>query len=86
MSAVIGVPDVERTEIIRAYVMLAPGRTGSEALAEEIRVSVRDRLAKHEYPREIIFVDALPMTATGKILRRELREQAKAERADKPVR
>lgn len=83
MSAVIGVPDPERTEIIRAYVMLAAGQTGSDALAEEIRVSVRDRLAKHEYPREIIFVDALPMTATGKILRRELREQAKAERAAK---
>ncbi len=79
MAAAIGVPDPERTEIIRAYVLLAAGQTGSDALAEEIRSSVRDRLARHEYPREIVFVDALPMTATGKILRRELRDQARAE-------
>lgn len=79
MAAVIGVPHPERTEIIRAYVSLLPGHTPSDTLAEEIRQSVRDRLAKHEYPREIRFVDAFPMTTTGKILRRELRDQARLE-------
>jgi acetyl-CoA synthetase len=79
LSAVIGVPDPERTEIIRAYVVLADGVVPSDALAEEIRLSVRDRLAKHEYPREIRFVRELPMTTTGKILRRELRDLAKVE-------
>jgi acetyl-CoA synthetase len=73
IAAVVGVPDPERTEIIKAFVQLAPGHEASEALAEEIRLSVRTRLAKHEYPRLIEFVDKLPMTTTGKILRRELR-------------
>ena len=81
MAAAIGVPDPERGEIIRAFITLAPGNKGSDALSDEIKASVRDRLAKHEYPREIVFVDTLPMTATGKILRRELRQQAAAERA-----
>ncbi len=76
LVAVIGVPDKQRTELIRAYVVLHEDRQGSEALAEEIRTSVRDRLAKHEYPREIRFVSALPMTTTGKILRRTLRQEA----------
>lgn len=79
MVGVIGVPDAERTEIIRAYVMLAEGMEPSETLADEIRQSVRNRLAKHEYPREIRFVEALPMTTTGKILRRELRDEARQE-------
>lgn len=79
LAAVIGVPDPERTESIRAYVTLQPGHKPSEALASEIQTSVRDRLAKHEMPREIRFVDSLPMTATGKILRRTLRDEARAE-------
>ncbi|MGE3301916.1 MAG: AMP-binding protein [Hyphomonadaceae bacterium] len=83
MAAAIGVPDETRTEIIRAYVMLLPGHAPSDALAEEIRLSVRDRLARHEYPREIRFVQALPMTTTGKILRRSLRDEARAEREAK---
>jgi len=73
IAAVIGVPDPVRTESIKAFVMLAPGHQPSEALAEEIRLSVRTRLARHEYPRAIEFVEKLPMTTTGKILRRELR-------------
>ncbi|UNK81054.1 AMP-binding protein [Sphingopyxis granuli] len=83
LTAVIGVPDPERTEIIRAYIVLSEGFEGTEALADEIRRSVRDRLAKHEYPRQLRFVSSLPMTTTGKILRRELREEAKAELAAK---
>jgi acetyl-CoA synthetase len=76
-AAVIGVPNRERGEIVKAFVVLRPGHVGSEELKEEIRLSVRDRLAKHEYPREIEFVDALPMTTTGKVMRRELREREK---------
>ena len=78
MAAAIGVPDPVRTEIIKAFLILAPGYTGSDALAEELRDSVRNRLARHEVPRLIEFVEALPMTTTGKIIRRELREQEKA--------
>ncbi len=81
LAAVIGAPDPERTEIIKAFVVLAPGCEATHALADEIRESVRDRLARHEYPREIEFVASLPMTATGKILRRELRDREIANRA-----
>lgn len=80
MAAAIGVPDPVRTEAIKAFIMLADGWTSSDELAEEIRLSVRSRLAKHEYPRVIEFVDKLPMTATGKILRRELREMERKKR------
>jgi len=77
MSAVVGVPDPVTTESIKAYIVLRPGVVGDAALVEAIRASVRTRLARHETPRAIEFVDALPMTATGKILRRELRERAR---------
>jgi acetyl-CoA synthetase len=79
-AAVIGVPDSERTEIIKAFVVLGKDVVPDDALADEIRASVRDRLARHEYPRLIEFVDALPLTATGKVMRRELR-QREADRA-----
>jgi acetyl-CoA synthetase len=77
MSAVIGVPDATITESIKAYIVLRPGHVGDANLIESIRESVRTRLARHETPREIEFVEALPMTATGKIVRRELRERAR---------
>lgn len=77
-AAVIGVPDPVRTEIIKAFIMLAPGRTPSESLEAEIRGFVRDRLARHDTPRQIMFVDRLPMTATGKIMRRVLKQQEEA--------
>ncbi len=77
MAAAIGVPDPVRTEIIKAFVIPAPGVTPSEELANELRESVKSRLAKHEVPRLIEFVDSLPMTTTGKIMRRELREREK---------
>jgi acetyl-CoA synthetase len=80
MAAAIGVPDPVRTEIIKAFIIPAVGVTPSEALAEELRDSVRHRLARHEVPRLIEFVDSLPMTTTGKIMRRELREQEKAKK------
>jgi acetyl-CoA synthetase len=81
LAAVIGAPDPERTETIKAFVVLASGCAPTQELADEIRASVRDRLARHEYPREIEFVASLPMTATGKILRRELREREVAKRS-----
>ncbi|MDE3175401.1 MAG: acyl-CoA synthetase [Pseudomonadota bacterium] len=82
MAGVIGKPDAERTEIVKAYVVLKPGFAAAEALAQDIRRFVRDRLAAHEYPREIAFVAELPMTVTGKVIRRELRARAIAESGD----
>ncbi len=77
LAAAIGIPDAVRTEVIKAFVVLTPGAEPSEALADEIRASVRDRLARHEYPRIIEFVDSLPTTNTGKIIRRALRDREK---------
>jgi len=75
MSAVIGVPDPVRTQSIKAFIVLRPGYQGTPALAREIQEFVKSRLAAHEYPREVEFVTALPMTTTGKIMRGELRAQ-----------
>jgi acetyl-CoA synthetase len=75
MAAVIGIPDATRTEIVKAFIVLNEGFAPGDALVREIQEHVRTRLAAHEYPRAIAFVDSLPMTATGKIVRRELREQ-----------
>ncbi len=77
-AAVVGSPDALRGEIVKAFIILAEGRTATEALKEDIRQSVKQRLAAHEYPREIEFVDSLPMTTTGKIRRIELRERERA--------
>ncbi|WP_233831092.1 acyl-CoA synthetase [Paraburkholderia sp. ZP32-5] len=74
MAAVIGAPDRERTEIVMAFVVLKEGFVGDEALVREIQQHVKTRLAAHEYPREIRFVDSLPLTATGKVIRKALRE------------
>ncbi len=75
MAAVVGAPDAERTEIVKAYVVLEPGVVASETLTRELQDHVRTRLAAHEYPRQVRYVDALPMTTTGKIIRRELRDR-----------
>ena len=75
LAAVVGKPDPLRTEIVKAFVVLKPGRQASQALAEELQAFVRRRLSAHEYPREIAFCDELPMTTTGKIIRRVLRER-----------
>ena len=73
MAAVVGRPDPVRGEIVRAFVVPRPGAAPSPALADEIRAFVGERLAWYQAPREIVFVDELPLTATGKIIRRELR-------------
>jgi acetyl-CoA synthetase len=75
LAAAVGVPDPVRTEVVKAFLVLKPGARGTPALAREIQDFVKTRLAAHEYPRLVEFVDALPMTATGKIIRRELRER-----------
>jgi acetyl-CoA synthetase len=73
MSAVVGIPDPIRTEQIKAWIVLRPNFSPSADLAREIQEFVKTRLAAHEYPRLVEFTDTLPMTATGKVLRRELR-------------
>lgn len=72
---VIGVPDDLRGERIKSFVKLAAGESPSEELKADIKARVKEQLAKYEYPREIEFVDDLPMTTTGKIRRVELRER-----------
>lgn len=78
LAAAIGVPDPVRTESIKAFLVLAEGHQPSESLERDIREFVKTRLARHEYPRAIEFVDTLPTTTTGKIMRRELRERERA--------
>ena len=75
LAAVVGKPDPVRTEIVKAFVVLKPGHRASEALAAEIRNFVRTKLSAHEYPREVAFIDDMPMTTTGKVIRRLLRER-----------
>jgi acetyl-CoA synthetase len=79
-AAVIGKPDAARGAIVKAFIVLQPGQQASKALEEDIQQHVRGRLAPYEYPKEIEFIDALPMTTTGKVQRKELRkrEEAKA--------
>jgi len=80
-AAVIGKDDAARGQIVKALIVLQPGQVASTSLVEEIQAHVRGRLAPYEYPREIEFLDALPMTTTGKVQRKELRkrEQQKQE-------
>ena len=73
MAAVVGVPDPVRTEIVKACIVLAAGHEQSDALKTDIQAFVRTHLAAHEYPRIVEFIDTLPLTATGKIIRRALR-------------
>jgi len=77
---VVGKPDALRTEIVKAYVVLKPGFAPSDALTHELAEHVKTRLAQHAYPREIGFLDALPMTVTGKVIRKELKARATRER------
>jgi acetyl-CoA synthetase len=76
LAAVVGKPDPLRTEIVKAFIVLKKNHAPSEALATEIQNFVKTRLSGHEYPREVAFIDDLPMTTTGKVIRRLLRERA----------
>jgi acetyl-CoA synthetase len=75
LAAVIGKPDALRTEIVKAFVVLQAGHEPTPALVSEIRDWVKNRLSMHEYPREIEFVAELPLTTSGKVIRRLLRDQ-----------
>ena len=81
-AAVVPKPDPDRGALVKAYVVLSPGHRGDETLVADLQEHVRERLAPYEYPKEIEFIDALPMTTTGKVQRRVLRlqeeERAKA--------
>lgn len=73
-AAAIGVPDPERTEIVKAFIVLSRGYKGNPTLAEELCLHVKRRLSAHAYPRAIDFVEALPKTPSGKIQRFILRK------------
>jgi acetyl-CoA synthetase len=75
MAAVIGSPDKVRTEVVKAFIVLKPGVEPDKNMEEDIKKFVKVRLAAHEYPREIEFVKELPMTTTGKIIRKELKRR-----------
>jgi acetyl-CoA synthetase len=75
LAAVVGKPDPVRTEIVKAFVVLKEEASASDALAADIQAFVRGRLSAHEYPREIAFREHLPLTTTGKVIRRLLRDE-----------
>src|SRR5450631_2251889 len=72
-AAVVPSPDETRGNVVKAFIVLAAGHAATPALEEEIQRHVRAHLAPYEYPKEIEFIDALPMTTTGKVQRRVLR-------------
>jgi acetyl-CoA synthetase len=73
---VVGKPDPLRTEIVKAYVVLKDGAAATE---KELQDYVKGRLAQYSYPREVAFLEALPMTVTGKVIRKELKRRAAGE-------
>ena len=75
---VVGKPDPIRGEIVKAYVVLTPGAP-VHGIEDALKSWVKARLASHAYPREITLLDALPMTVTGKVIRKELKARARAE-------
>jgi acetyl-CoA synthetase len=89
-AAVVPKPDAERGSLVKAYVVVAPefiaahaGKSSADAafyaqLERELQAHVRGQLAPYEYPKEIEFIDSLPMTTTGKVQRRVLRLQEEA--------
>jgi len=75
LAAAVGKPDALRTEIVKAFIVLKKGFAASDTLASDIQGFVKTRLSAHEYPREVAFIDDMPMTTTGKVIRRLLRER-----------
>ena len=79
LAAAVGKPDLLRTEIVKAYVVLKDDFERGAELAQEISLWVRERLSAHEYPREVEFVDSMPLTTSGKVIRRIFRDRARRE-------
>jgi acetyl-CoA synthetase len=79
-AAAVASPDERRGNVVKAFIVVAEGHTGSDELADEIKAFVRDRLSAYAYPRRIEFVPDLPKTLTGKIRRIELREREAGQR------
>jgi acetyl-CoA synthetase len=75
LAAAVGKPDALRTEIVKVFIVLKKGFAASDTLASDIQGFVKTRLSAHEYPREVAFIDDMPMTTTGKVIRRLLRER-----------
>lgn len=75
-AGVVGKPDPLRTEIVKAYIVLKPEADPSDDTRQDIVNHVKSRLSGHSYPREIAFLDRLPMTVTGKVIRKELKARA----------
>jgi 2-aminobenzoate-CoA ligase len=71
---VVGVPDAERGQIVKAFVVLRPGHAGDEATAKALQDFVKQAIAPYKYPRAVAFVDKLPRTQTGKLQRFKLKE------------
>ena len=80
-AAVVPSPDAMRGNVVKAFIVLATGHAPSTALEDDIRQHVKRHLAPYEYPKEIEFIDALPMTTTGKVQRRVLRERERERKA-----
>jgi acetyl-CoA synthetase len=85
-AAVVPKPDLDRGAVVKAYVVLAAGFAPSDVLIDELQQHVRARLAPYEYPKEIEFIEALPMTTTGKVQRRVLRLQEEERAAQDALR
>jgi acetyl-CoA synthetase len=79
-AAVVPAPDATRGNVVKAYVVLAPGHEPSDGLVGALQDHVRRFLAPYEVPRFVEFLDALPMTTTGKVQRKVLRERERAAR------
>ena len=85
LTAVIGVADSVRGEVPKAFVVLKAGQAAGPELAADIQAFVKFRVAPYQYPREVDFIDALPLTASGKIVRRTLHERQAVRRASAPA-
>ena len=84
LAAVVGSPDPIRGEVVKAFVQLREAFAPTPELAQELQTYVRTRLSAHEYPRELEFYDAIPVTTTGKVIRRGLRELEHARKKTAP--
>ncbi|HWD16451.1 MAG TPA: AMP-binding protein, partial [Casimicrobiaceae bacterium] len=82
-AAVVPSPDEVRGNIVKAFIVLAPGHSASAELEADLARHVRRHLAPYEYPKEIEFVDALPMTTTGKVQRKVLRDRERDRKTSK---